>query len=604
MESTIKRGYLGVLAALLLVNAPAFGEPSATGKDAIPARYTTLWAQLYPSEANVRLAVQKELRAMGDDPEVPKAIRHQVWMRVAAWGEPGVEAAFRKALELTDDPIETASAQVKFSEWLLPWKQDPVPVRALLDPLIQKLDSLPKNIQGDLLSAMARTLIAQKDFAGAAKWTRVYLDKGFADTERQMIASTLTLAQCLAKSGKPDDAVALMQTQLDQVATVQNAADAQNIILWMIQWRLDEKNPKAAVETLRKALTACERRPIIELLPLRLKLSEVLQTELKDNEAAEKESRWVFESVAKMTTEELAAAAGAQAQAEKAVRMMRTQYQASGRKDKLMALVEEVLASSCMPAGAVALAAEMAVATGASDTGKVDRVATSFHVCAARRSAEPDILGACQQAVVKLQMTTPGRQTEAIQEARIFYRTCPTAKLGEAAELIATVLKAADFNLGRANAFLRFQKYGAAGEDGQSGTADDLTDPLTAVSSIAPAAERNKPYAAALAELPSDWMGLRARAKLLVCMDRSAEAFDALQQSFSLCPAKDADLKAVTEDLTALVVRHTRNLALAQRLTDYVMNGPAGADGKAGTKDDPGDAFADARAQLTGKNAK
>lgn len=276
-------------------------------------------------------------------------------------------------------------------------------------------------------------------------------------------------------------------------------------------------------------------------------------------------------------------------------------HRAAGRNDRVLGLDQEWLADPSVSAAMITVLCDAGQWAAGTNAVAVDGIVNALRGCAARQAADNAVVvDTCQQAIVGLEMGVPGRTAEALEEVRIYYRTCQAANLASAAELVALVFKSADRNLSRANAFLKFQKYGPAGMDGKPGTADDVADPLAALPALAADAPRNKSFAETLAKTDRDYVGMRTRAKLLLLMDLGGDAFEALTRAFELCPAKDASLQSATDDLTALVVRYTRDLDLAQRVVDYVMYGPAGADGKPGTADDPGDAFGDVRKRLSG----
>ena len=70
---------------------------------------------------------------------------------------------------------------------------------------------------------------------------------------------------------------------------------------------------------------------------------------------------------------------------------------------------------------------------------------------------------------------------EAISYYKKAYQACPVDNSSLLQYTIAKIhesLRLMDNSMGRANRFIKYQKYGPAGEDGVIGTADDLTDPL------------------------------------------------------------------------------------------------------------------------------
>lgn len=205
---------------------------------------------------------------------------------------------------------------------------------------------------------------------------------------------------------------------------------------------------------------------------------------------------------------------------------------------------------------------------------------------AAQRAAAGDWagVGARQTALVQI-LSRLGRKEEALQEAKVHFYGCPRDAAQDAMELVCAALKSADRNLGRANAFLRFQKFGPEGEDGLAGTEDDLFDPLLDVPPVENAA-RDRLYADALKRLPVDWTGLMRRSRLHVYGDEPVEALAALVRALEICPTNEEAMQKATDALTALIIRLTKDAAAAQQVAKYTLFGPLGEDGRPRTDDD------------------
>jgi len=73
-----------------------------------------------------------------------------------------------------------------------------------------------------------------------------------------------------------------------------------------------------------------------------------------------------------------------------------------------------------------------------------------------------------------------GKYDEGLKWMKKAYALCPMTESGlvQAIYDVATAIKAQDGDLKRANEYLLFQKYGADGPDGKTGTDDDLVNPL------------------------------------------------------------------------------------------------------------------------------
>ncbi len=182
-------------------------------------------------------------------------------------------------------------------------------------------------------------------------------------------------------------------------------------------------------------------------------------------------------------------------------------------------------------------------------------------------------------------LVSAGKSNEALSEGRVMLYTCPEKSIPVATERIAWVFKSSDGNLGRANTFLKFQKFGMPGEDGKAGTENDLPDLLADIPPVSDP-RRNAVYESFMDSLPTDWMGFKRRGDVLVYLDRYADALQAYRRAFELCPMSEKELQAVTDAATTLIIRVAKDIPLAERFVQYVMFGPAGMDGRVGTSDD------------------
>jgi tetratricopeptide (TPR) repeat protein len=203
--------------------------------------------------------------------------------------------------------------------------------------------------------------------------------------------------------------------------------------------------------------------------------------------------------------------------------------------------------------------------------------------CSALRSvivADPmnsAAVDAAQGTIVAI-LIKKGRLADALQEARILYWVCSDSSLSKAVDQVTTAFKATDGNLARANRFLKYLKYGVAGEDGKIGTADDIEDPLWLLP-VTANAERDAVYEVALKAAPTDWIGQRQRSRIDLLLSRPADAFDALRRAFTLCPTSEKELQATTDSMVGLIVRCRHDTVTAQQLVKYLMFGPSGPDG-------------------------
>jgi hypothetical protein len=184
-----------------------------------------------------------------------------------------------------------------------------------------------------------------------------------------------------------------------------------------------------------------------------------------------------------------------------------------------------------------------------------------------------------------------GRPEDAVGECRVLAFCASDRGYPLAVELAARCFKILDGHLGRANRLLDFhQDTEAAG-----GPTNPLLDLAPLQDPVRDEFENSLPRHAA----PLDWMGCRRRAFLLSWMDRPAEALNAARSAFAVCPLTAKELQSCADAITRPVLVATRDAALAQRLTDYMLRGTAGADGIVGSSDDLDDPFAEAYRRLS-----
>lgn len=217
-----------------------------------------------------------------------------------------------------------------------------------------------------------------------------------------------------------------------------------------------------------------------------------------------------------------------------------------------------------------------------------DRIAVQYAASAAVDQFQPDI--------VKL-LLKQSKNQEALQEARVFLHACSDKSLPAAIDLVTMAFKTIDGNLGRANNFLRYQKFGVVGEDGKAGTADDLKNPLLDAPPLNDE-RRNALFTAKLDTLPNNWIGWNNRATIYMYLDQPDEAFQALRKSFEMCPMNEKDLQTATDALSGFIIRNTKDVKLAESLVNYIMFGQMGKDGQSGTADDLKDPAQDIAHQI------
>jgi len=184
-----------------------------------------------------------------------------------------------------------------------------------------------------------------------------------------------------------------------------------------------------------------------------------------------------------------------------------------------------------------------------------------------------------------------GKTLEALRATRIALDAAPNrSEITYRVRTIADYIRALDNNIGRANQFINYQRFGPAGEDGKPGTADDLTDPLPALG-YPSYPERERAFDKVRKEAGDDDEASRLRAYTYIYTGKPKEA---LRHFLDMVGRVQSDrFKYVAPELIIVGVRAARGYAGdMQPFVDYVNYGPAGPDGRTGTADDLKDPFA------------
>ena len=224
------------------------------------------------------------------------------------------------------------------------------------------------------------------------------------------------------------------------------------------------------------------------------------------------------------------------------------------------------------------------------EEGRLDEALAAYERVLVDHPTSPDYWYEAQVRIADI-LTKKGRFEDALRAARV----CLDAARDEGSVLdnvrrLAEIFKAIDTHVGRANAFINYQKYGPAGEDAKPGTADDLKDPLEAVARPG-YPERERVFAEARKQAGDDADAMRFRALTYLYSGKPKEAFRCFLDAFARGSENELQTRGVEMIFTgARAVRgHTIGL---EDFFEFVNYGPAGPDGKAGTGDDLADPFA------------
>lgn len=215
-------------------------------------------------------------------------------------------------------------------------------------------------------------------------------------------------------------------------------------------------------------------------------------------------------------------------------------------------------------------------------SGQREAALSAYAQCQAAYPNEADYLYECQKQIVALWVEQQ-KFTESLAHAKLLFALANDEKrIVEASTIVAGCLKAIDGNLERANAFLRFQKWGPLGVDGKPGT-DDMADPLMKVT-YPSEPERTKLLLDGLAKTGDSDGGARQRAFLNLLLGRPKEALAEFRAQFALCD--DANLQRAAQEWVLVGVKtvqgHTTGL---KPFYDWLNYGAAGPDGKGGAAD-------------------
>jgi tetratricopeptide (TPR) repeat protein len=194
-----------------------------------------------------------------------------------------------------------------------------------------------------------------------------------------------------------------------------------------------------------------------------------------------------------------------------------------------------------------------------------------------------------QSRIVDL-LAESGDLTAALREARVSLDASRPASIAGEIRRISDLFNRLDKDRTRGDQFAAYQFYGPAGEDGQSGTDDDLSDPLAELG-YPPGADRQEAFSKVFAQLGPTAAASYQRAMMCLYAGQPRPAF---------CWFRDALRRGESgkfgEYATALVFNglravrgHAAGLAPA---AEYVLYGPAGKDGQPQTDDDLPDPFA------------
>jgi tetratricopeptide (TPR) repeat protein len=222
------------------------------------------------------------------------------------------------------------------------------------------------------------------------------------------------------------------------------------------------------------------------------------------------------------------------------------------------------------------------------ELGQVDDALRAYERVFVRHPQVTDQWYGVERAVAAL-LLKQGKLEEALKAARIsFDAAYDEGTIADNVRLIAEILKGLDKNVGRANAFIAFQRFGPAGEEGKPGTA--VKNPLEGLA--APSyPERDKAFAEARKAAGDDVRSMQFRAATFSYSGHPKEALKCYMDAFAR--SSGDELQQTGRAMILIGARAVRGHAAGlEEFFTFVNYGPAGPDGKPGTADDLKDPFA------------
>jgi tetratricopeptide (TPR) repeat protein len=172
--------------------------------------------------------------------------------------------------------------------------------------------------------------------------------------------------------------------------------------------------------------------------------------------------------------------------------------------------------------------------------------------------------------------------------ARYFYAANTPQSMEDAIKCVAQSLRTLDKNLARSNAFLKFQKFGIAGEDGKLGTPDDLQNPLSNLDgvSIGPIdADESKALEEALAKYSNSTADCRLKGYLNLLYGRPPQAVSEFKRALMNSPVDAPSIQTAVNDVGVGLKALNGQAFASDAFVEFFLYGPKGKDGKSNLSD-------------------
>lgn len=193
---------------------------------------------------------------------------------------------------------------------------------------------------------------------------------------------------------------------------------------------------------------------------------------------------------------------------------------------------------------------------------------------------EQDVCQAAQTQIVEAWRAV-SKFNEGLGAARTLYDAAGSERnIRAAAHVVAQAFRSVDGNLGRANEFLAYQRFGPPGPDGKPNTADDVRGNHLAGVRYPPSnPARDGRFAPAIKSQPATYEGYRARGFLYVYWGKPKEAAQQFRLAFKACP--DSSVAAASHELVLIGMKaYTASFYGLETIFEYISYGPKGKTGK------------------------
>ena len=420
-----------------------------------------------------------------------------------------------------------------------------------------------------------------KNPTAAAEALRAILEgPGIKDVQARSVL-TMELASVYSNNARHADTVALLEQTITTLAPELPAADRIKLVLTLSDACLQTNDPQKAMKALRDGISGIGAAVPDAVLILNSQLGDVCLRHAKNTAEAEKAYRAAIDNG--LLKQGGFDAVSGDRLISAYVGLADVYLETKKQEDAVLLLLGALPYCARYTTGSGRITQKLADIKVSRE--QMQKTVTDLRQLVAKSKSEDVAAGQAQQVVIRLLLSMPEGRQEALEEAKTYFYWCRDADLETAANLIVEAFKAADLHLSRVNRFLRYQRFGQAGEDGKPGTEDDLADVLKEIHS-GQNPDRTAVYEGAIRKISNDWQGLQRQSWLYVCLGQPDKALDALVQSFAACPPDQRMLQQAADALTAFVMRFTKDKSLAENAMFFMMYGPEGKDGKKGTEDD------------------